>query len=142
MMTRYLVLVAVLMICATGVGSIFWFQEVRYTLPTPLPANYKAVQVGEQVLQANTIHQLPAGPLFLHFYNPDCPCSRFNARHMKTLIRAYHDSIQLYIIVPSASALEKASDEFGAAQNYYVDKEQAIAKLCGVYSTPQAAVLD
>src|SRR5690606_28431707 len=125
----------------SGIAAIFWEQEYQYSLPTPVPANYKAVPVG-QLVSTNTFSNLPEGPLFLHFYNPDCPCSRFNAKHLKSLIRQYGDSVQLFIVVPNPEARRKAVSEFGEEQQYLIDDKLQIAHAYGVYATPQAVLVD
>ena len=38
-------------------------------------------------------------PVFIHFFNPDCPCSRFNVPHVSGLIRKYGDKIDFKIVV-------------------------------------------
>lgn len=130
-----------LLCCLLGVILIFWNQEYRYSLPTPVPADYKPVSVGEKI-------QLPAAitsshkKYFLHFYNPECPCSRFNARHIRELIRHYGEGVQLCIVVPDAPSLKKARAEFGNNLLYYADENKKLAKTCGVYSTPQAVLID
>lgn len=127
--------------CFSGIAAIFWQQEYQYSLPTPVPANYKAVPVG-QAVSTRAFSDLPEGPLFLHFYNPDCPCSRFNAKHLKSLIRQYRDSVQLFIIVPTHEAKRKAASEFGDEQHYLVDDNLQLAHAYGVYATPQAVLVD
>jgi len=136
---RYALSIFALLLCFGGIGAIFWYQELQYSLPTPIPANYQAIPVGQAV---STVTSLPDGPLFLHFYNPDCPCSRFNANHLKSLIRTYQDSVQVFIVVPSAKAKKKAIGEFGKDQQYIVDDGLKIASSYGVYATPQAVLVD
>jgi hypothetical protein len=136
---RYALSIFALVLCFGGIGAIFWYQELQYSLPTPVPANYQAIPVGQAISAATS---LPDGPLFLHFYNPDCPCSRFNANHLKSLIRTYQDSVQLFIVVPSANAKKKAIREFGKDQQYIVDDGLKIASSYGVYATPQAVLVD
>lgn len=130
-----------LMAFFSGIAAVFWEQEYKYSLPTPVPANYKTVLVGQPVA-VREFSNLPDGPLFLHFYNPDCPCSRFNARHLKSLIRQYGDSVQLFIVVPNLVARRKAVSEFGEKQQYLVDDKLQIANAYGVYATPQAVLVD
>lgn len=127
------------MIATTGaIVAIFWNQELKYQLPTPKPPKYQEVAIGAKV--SSTL--LPkGGAYFLHFYNPECPCSRFNARHLKSLMREYQDSVSMYIIVANEQDLAKANREFGD-QQYIVDRNSSIATACGVYSTPQAAIVD
>lgn len=138
---RAILAVFILGFCALGIVSLFWNQEYKYSLPTPIPANYNPVAQG-QLINLSTIGLEKKGPLFLHFYNPDCPCSRFNASHIKNLIRNYGEKVELLIIVPDKASIQKAEKEFGENLDYFIDLEQAVAKACGVYSTPQAAIID
>lgn len=123
-----------------AIAYIFWKEEVRYTLPTPIPANYQAVAVGETIPTSEL--GLPNKALYLHFYNPDCPCSRFNAQHIRQIIRSHGDSISSFVIVPSAHDIPAARKEFGEAMDFRVDSQGDLSKACGVYSTPQAVVID
>ncbi|MBI3221364.1 MAG: AhpC/TSA family protein [Bacteroidetes bacterium] len=119
---------------------IFWKEEIRYSLPTPVPANYESVQVGAPINRSDL--GLPSSSLYLHFYNPDCPCSRFNAQHIRQLIRSHGDSVAAFIIVPKPEDLVAARKEFGEALDFRVDTNGALSRACGVYSTPQAVVID
>lgn len=130
-----------LVVCSTGILMIFWEQELKYNMPTPVPTNYREIKTGTTV-NLTDVGVNANGPFFLHFYNPDCPCSRFNARHVKSLIRQYGDSVTLYIVVPGSDAIRKAKTEFGTDQNYITDHDGRIAAACGVYSTPQAVIID
>jgi hypothetical protein len=138
---RIALAIIILSICSLGIISLFWHQEYQYSLPTPVPENYTPVAKGQFVNLADAGLQ-KKGPLFLHFYNPDCPCSRFNATHIKSLIRNYSDSVELIIIVPDQYSLSKAKKEFGENLDYFVDTKQALAESVGVYSTPQAAIIN
>lgn len=135
---RVLISICVLSACIVGIISIFWHQEVKYTLPTPIPQNLKSVPILSKV-DLKDIDQKE--PLFIHFYNPDCPCSRFNASHVTKLIRNHGDSIQFIIVVPSSQDMAAAKRKFGESLTYAVDPENKIASTCGVYSTPQAVII-
>ncbi len=119
---------------------IFWNEEMKYALPTPVPRDYKSVVVGTTIDRSEL--DLPNTSLYLHFYNPDCPCSRFNAQHIRQLIRLHGDSVAAYVVVPSPDDIEEAKKEFGEAFAFRVDTDGALARACGVYSTPQAVVID
>jgi hypothetical protein len=119
--------------------ALFWYQEVRYSIPTPVPENYRHVSVGEKV---SLFASLPVGKsYFLHFYNPDCPCSRFNVTHLRSLIGNYKDSIDIIVVVQSEESLNKARAAFGEV-TLMMDAKGELARQCGVYSTPQAAIID
>jgi len=129
-----------LLIVITTIGYIFWQQELRYALPTPVPSSYVAVQINQQVSLPSTISSLKK-PVYLHFYNPDCPCSLFNAKHVRELIFSHGDSIAAFLVVPSSLDIDAAKKEFGDHLQVLVDVDQTLAKSCGVYSTPQAVIL-
>lgn len=128
--------------CGAAVVSLFWKQELKYALPTPKPLEYQPVAAGTPLNLHILNTQLPKGAAFLHFYNPDCPCSRFNANHLRTLIRNYRDSLPVVVVVPNKRAAEKARKEFAEDQQYVVDAHDRIAQACGVYATPQAVIVD
>jgi hypothetical protein len=140
--TKLLVIGIFLTVCAATITTIFWKSELRYALPTPLPKNYKPVLINEAIALPTNFGSIKHEPKYLHFYNPDCPCSRFNAKHIKNLIQSYSQSIQASIVVFDEQAKIKAKDEFGDALPIVVDRDGAIAKACGVYSTPQAVIID
>jgi len=137
-MGRIIVVCCFLVVAVVAMGTVFWEQELKYNIPTPVPTHYKSVAVGSPIDQTPLPH---TGAYFLHFYNPDCPCSRFNAKHIKSLIRQFGDSVSMAIVVPNQKDLEKAEREF-EGQIFIVDDDNKIANACGVYATPQAAIID
>ena len=136
---RIALVILALVVCGGGIAGFFWNQDLKYSIPTPVPMDYKEVAVGQAVAVS---HLASNQAYFLHFYSADCPCSRFNARHVKSLIRSYGDSLNIVIIVASADDIEKAKKELGSDLDIRVDTNGSIAKACGVYSTPQAAIID
>jgi hypothetical protein len=135
---RVFITFCILSACLVGIISIFWHQEIKYTLPTPIPQHLKSVPILSKV-ELKEIDQ--KGPLFIHFFNPDCPCSRFNASHVIQLIRNHGDSIHFIIVVPSLQDLAVAKRKFGESLTYAIDPQNKIAVTCGVYSTPQAVLI-
>lgn len=121
---------------------MFWHSEWVYSLPTPIPVHYQAVSTGATIA-VNAQFKATAGkPLFLHFFNPDCPCSRFNIKHFKALVKQYGQQAS-FAIVPVTKKDYTAKDiqsRFGL--DIPVVFDTAIAASCGVYSTPQAVILD
>lgn len=122
---------------------IFWQEQAVYLLPTPKPVDYHEVSLGTKPsLLAN---QLPIGkserPLFLHFYNPDCPCSRFNLSQFKTMVREYQDSVDFFVILHQSDKAQSAVEsEFEVP--VIRDDSGKIAEAYGVYATPQALILN
>jgi thiol-disulfide isomerase/thioredoxin len=125
-----------------GISYLFWRNEYKYTLPTPVPVNYKAVAIGEPVNLNGKLGKT-SKPVFLHFFNPDCPCSRFNIPHIESLVKKYGDKITFFIVVVAKDAKysgQDIQDKFDLTIPVLFDK--AIADSCGVFSTPQAVILD
>lgn len=120
-----------------AIGWLFWYQEGQYLLPTPIPTDYAAVLPGETISLDSTIVSSPA---LLHFFNPDCPCSRFNLKHFQALTENYQ-SIKFYAVVTDKEKASRARDMLGSDIIVIIDGDEKLAKKCGVYSTPQAAIL-
>jgi hypothetical protein len=134
--------ITVLIITFTCIAVLFWYSEWRYSLPTPVPAQYHAVPMGERIDISNKIGVKKKQPVFLHFFNPDCPCSRFNVPHFNELTAAYSDQISFAVVVMTRDKDYTAANiqkKFGL--NVPVLFDTSLARDCGVYSTPQAVLL-
>jgi peroxiredoxin len=138
-----------------AIGSLFWFQELQYQLPTPVPASYQAVLAGQKInvvyLSASMATEAASAqteankPVVLHFFNPDCPCSRFNLDHFRQLIDRYKDHFTFYAVLQvehSEGAIEEFKKKYDLPVAVIVDMDGKLAQACGVYSTPQAVVMD
>jgi hypothetical protein len=132
-----------LMLIFGTISYLFWQNEYKYSLPTPVPENYKAVAIGEHINLNNKLKTPSDKPLFLHFFNPDCPCSKFNIPHIETLVKKYGDKVSFAIVVidkDSNYSEQDIQDKFDLTVPVLFDK--SIADMCGVFSTPQAVLLD
>ncbi len=125
-----------------GIIALFWHNEWVYSLPTPVPKNYNPVKPGEVVPLSLNLRSTKGKPVFLHFFNPDCPCSRFNVAHFKSLVKQYGTQASFEIIVMTNKdyTAKDIQDKFGVTVPVLFDS--AIAVACGVYSTPQAVIID
>jgi thioredoxin-related protein len=136
-------LVIIWLILLLGViGTLFWYNELQYQLPTPVPQNYKAVNPGELIKLNAKLKTNGTKPLFLHFFNPVCPCSRFNIKMFKSLVAQYGQKVNFVIVVISdrTYTAKEIQDKFDL--DIPVTFDQSIALACGVYSTPQVALID
>jgi hypothetical protein len=128
-----------LLFCA--ISFLFWQNEIKYTLPTPIPQNFHQIAIGNKVDLKCCITD--NRPVFIHFFNPNCPCSRFNIPHVSGLIKKYGDRINFKIVVLNKKknfTIEEIQKKFDAKIPVYFD--ESIAKNCGVFSTPQAVIVD
>lgn len=139
---RKMLLISWLMLLLSAVGALFWYNEWVYHLPTPIPKNYKPVNQGKIIKLNGLLATHRTQPLFLHFFNPDCPCSRFNITNFKSLVRLYGQRVKFIVVVMNNKfyTAKEIQDKFDL--NIPVLFDASIATSCGVYSTPQAVLLD
>lgn len=141
-MKKSVVLIVITAIFTT-IAYIFWHTEFVYSLPTPVPKSYRAVNSGSNVSIPESLYPKKNGkPVFLHFFNPDCPCSKFNISHFKSLVKQYSNEATFAIVVMSSKnyTSQQIQNEFDL--NIPVLFDTSIARSCGVYSTPQAVIID
>ena len=136
------IIVMWLTILFSGIAYLFWHNEFVYSLPTPVPENYRSVNRGDKIIIPEILDVKNNKPLFLHFFNPDCPCSRFNIGHFKSLVKEYGHEANFAIVVISKKNFtpEEIQNKFDV--NLPVLFDASIAASCGVYSTPQAVIID
>lgn len=128
------------------VGLSFWRLDLRYALPTPIPSAYTVVGPGDVVALPSELasRELRSGrPTLLHFYNPECPCSRFNLDHVRELATRHADTARFVAVLEcepdeAPDVLESLRAHFDQA---VFDPDGRIAAAVGVYSTPQAAIV-
>jgi len=140
---RKAVLAFILLAILAGIVSIFWYQEFQYLLPTPVPKNYQVVLPNTVIrFQDSTLlTQQHSKPKLLHFFSPTCPCSRFNLKHFLSLKRKYGSEVDFYVVLADPKKVTSAKYMLDTDMTILVDEGDLLAKACGVYSTPQAAVI-
>jgi peroxiredoxin len=125
------------------VSWVFWEHELKYAAPTPMPDNFVDVAIGTEINLA-TLH-IPSGKsALLHFFNPDCPCSKFNMKEFGALARKYKDQVNFVVILQSSDESQIAEFKTKYELNVPVlaDKNGQISDMCGIYATPQAVILN
>lgn len=140
---RYWVLIPLSLLFGLVV-AVFWQQEMRYLLPTPVPTGYQSVLPNEPIDLIRYLDSSSSKPVLLHFFSADCPCSRFNIDHFRYLESRYRDSIDFYVVLPGEGAGEAASQfekQYDLSIPVLIDQNEELAKACGVYSTPQVAII-
>lgn len=135
--------VIVLLLISFVIGFLFWHSEWKYNLPTPVPEQYHAVNKGELINITAKFNPQKNEPVFLHFFNPDCPCSRFNMPHFKELTKTYGSKISFAVVVLTK---DKDYTEATIREKYGLTVpvlfDSSLAAACGVYSTPQAVLIN
>ena len=138
---KKLILFIWLSVVFTCIFGLFWYNDWIFKLPTPVPENYKAVSTGEIIELPLQLNVNKTKPVFLHFFNPDCPCSRFNMAHFKSLVKQYQGEVSFAIVVTNNTryTVKEIQNRFGV--DLPVSFDTTLATSCGVYSTPQAVIL-
>lgn len=130
-----------LLVLASAVMTLFWYNSWVYLLPTPVPEDYKPVAVGSKLLLSGLPETTDKKPRFLHFFNPECPCSRFNIKHFQSLVRAYGNQVDFAVVVMSEKKFTAQEIKDRLNLDLPVIFDTNIAAACGVYSTPQAVLI-
>ena len=100
--TRKLILFSIVIPTAgILIGWVFWKQELQYALPTPVPVNFVDVKAGTKVDLAKEIPLTGGKPTLLHFFNFDCPCSRFNMRDFESMAKQFGNDVNFYVVIQS-----------------------------------------
>jgi len=131
------------LLAVISMGWIFWEQEAKYILPTPVPPQFKDVKFGASV-DLSLYHVAPGRITMLHFFNPDCPCSRFNMMEFERIASKYRDQADVYVVLQSTDEedVETFRRKYDLNLPILLDHDGAISDRCGIYSTPQSVVLD
>lgn len=133
---------------AAFAAGMFWYQDWQYSLPTPRPAALMQPELGTRlrILRPESLDNLATNPerrpTLLHFFNPGCPCSRFNITHLRRLRTKFGDAVRVIAVIESDDP--QAFEEFRELHlpcEVVVDERGTIAEQAGVYSTPQGVVL-
>jgi thiol-disulfide isomerase/thioredoxin len=138
---KHLVVFTWLGLLLTSIALLFWYNEYRYQLPTPVPLNYQPITTGSTLQLPSSIKSVAKKPLFLHFFNPDCPCSRFNMPHVAKLIKKYGNMVEFRVVVMNNDKYSAKEIQNKFRINVPVSFDTSLARTCGVYSTPQAVIL-
>ncbi|RZK78599.1 MAG: AhpC/TSA family protein [Pedobacter sp.] len=124
-----------------AVCTLFWYNDWVYQLPTPVPKDYSPVSTGKFISLKGDMKNENHKPMFLHFFNPDCPCSRFNIKQVNALMKQYSNEVDFRVVVMSDKKFTEEEIQKKFSLNVPVSFDASLAKDCGVYSTPQAVLL-
>ena len=143
---RAICAISVSTLCLGAAVAAFWYQDWRYSLPTPRPDGLEQPALGTTVdtlaLFGRTYERRAVA---VHIVDPDCPCSKFNRDHLRALVRRFGDRVVFVALVQGsndAAALTRSFASWDIGTEVVADPGGRRAKQLGVYSTPQAVVID
>ncbi|MFT3926817.1 MAG: hypothetical protein QM778_30005 [Myxococcales bacterium] len=146
---RVWLVVAVAGACLSCAAFTLWREDLRYSLPTPRPPDLKLMPLGAIVPLADWLGSsaVVSGerPRLLHFFNPACSCSRFNLTHLRELRDHFRGKVDFLAVVQSVDSNQELAARLASLDlemPHVVDRDGRIAREAGIYSTPQALLLD
>lgn len=126
---KKIALACILVVSFSTIAFVFFHEDVKNRLPSNKPDNIERLTFGMP-----SGFQTSGKMTLVHFFNPDCPCSRFNTQHLNELVRAF--SAEVEFVAYSTSEPPKKYPI-----KVIEDKNGLMAQKLGVYSTPQAVLL-
>lgn len=150
---RLVVVLCVASACFSFAAAAFWYEDARFSLPTPVPADLAPPTRGAPIdvdawltpLADSAENPADSRPVLLHFFNPGCACSRFNVPHLRALRRRFGQSVRFVGVAQTGMPdedLAEAVRAIGLDLPWIVDRGGRVAAAAGVYSTPQAVLVD
>jgi hypothetical protein len=126
------------------VGLIFWQHELKYATPTSVPQNFVDVPTGAEIDLSNRGISSDKSTL-LHFFNPNCPCSKFNMKEFGALVAKYKEHVNFIVVLQGDDNDEQIpafKEKYELDVEVIADTDGYISDVCGIYATPQAVILD
>lgn len=129
------------------IGGAYWDMDLRYSRPTPRPSRLIAPPIGAQIPLNDWLQrggrEARGRPVHLHFFNPACPCSRFNLDHLHELVSRFGNFVDFLAVIESDLAHDEDLDSMLSDLGipWMADPGGELAAAAGVYSTPQAVVV-
>ncbi len=144
MKIRILIFTVALSMISLTIGWLFWEQEVKYALPTPIPTNFVDIEIRQTIDLSNYIEINQGKNTLLHFFSDNCACSRFNMKEFERLAKKYEDDIDFFVVIQSDKQedLEEFKSDYELDILTILDKDGSISDICGIYATPQAVIID
>lgn len=144
---KFLIWLSIFLSCLGVVVYVFWSEEVRFWQPTPKPNYVKEINKGELApLKVINRKQQLKRPLLLHFFNPDCPCSRFNFKEFKKMTSDYHGKIDFLLVAQTETNIPDLEEEISSKLfneiDVIIDTSGKVAKEFGIYSSPQVVLVN
>ncbi|MDH5365916.1 MAG: hypothetical protein OEW67_02960 [Cyclobacteriaceae bacterium] len=126
------------------IGYLFWTNELQYVTPTEKPKNYVEVKIMDKVNLEEAFKSPNKKPFFIHYYNPYCPCSKFNYNYYQELSLKYQDEFNMFLVIREMDkdVVDEIKRKIKTKATLIIDEGGTIAEQTGVYSTPQAVLLN
>lgn len=137
----------VVLVLFGAIVYVFWQEQFRYYRPVQIPEGIKIVSVNDTINLSMYGIGVKNRPCFIHFFDVSCKFSKINMEHLQLFTKNYKDNFRFLVVVMGEHSIEFLAtfkDKFSVPDfvDLVADKSCSIAKACGVYSTPQAIILN
>ncbi len=130
--------------------AFWWFQFKNIQSFSPSPTSeqrdyFKPSGLAQQLAQISQKlddNTRPDQATVFHFWNPDCPCSRFNTAHVRAITRQYSTKGVRFIVIPHPGVNTNFNDlKEQAESNFGTTIHLIRAGEVHLPSSPAAAVI-
>ncbi|PSL16201.1 hypothetical protein CLV44_102124 [Marinobacterium halophilum] len=120
---RFWLSLALVIIWMIAMGFAFWWFQLRWYQPLE-------DLTGDALFDSTRLQASQTRPdaalEIVHFYDGNCPCTRFNTPHVQALSQQYRsDDVRLRVLVPSADQLDKVRQLFPHAEHAVATPQNA-----------------
>lgn len=121
---------------ALAMGFAFWWFQLRWYQPLE-DLTGDALFSAEQLTLSQTTPDTPIE--VIHFYDANCPCTRFNTPHVQELITRYQgEGLRFRVLVPESAQLSGARQKFpGIPVSVATQDNQPVASPAALVRTQQ-----
>lgn len=135
---------AIFAVWIIATGYAFWHFQFSQLRPFTPPQNDRAFFDGEVI--SKRIESLPIAPAgaatLIHFWDPACPCSRFNDDHLRALVEQYAPNGIEVLVVPAPGAPIPSTGTLQARYGTAVRLAAPELRALRPPSSPAVAVVD
>jgi hypothetical protein len=143
----WMLAVPLVVLWSAGTAYAFWYFELADLRPFAVDDSGSPVAFDAAPLRSEVQRMARSGApaTLVHFWDPACPCSRFNVPHVRELVAAYRDQgVRFVAVVSPGAAADKKELAARAAALFGAEFEIAVAdgSLANIPASPAAMVVD
>lgn len=124
--------------------SLLWGFEQDYNKTPSKPTKFTEIPINSNIIMDEV--KLDNKPTLIHFFNPNCPCSKFNFEHFAFLSKKFASQVNFIVAThikkDESYNLIDLKNKFDENVILINDSKKTLAQKVGVYSTPQAVILN
>lgn len=146
-MPKKITFVIVLIVVLGAILTIFWYEQYQYYRSVGIPVGASEVNLLDTIYFRNEFIANSNKDMFIHFFDVACKFSKINIEHIRLFTAKYENEFDFFVVIMgdhNQTYIDKFKGEFEVPDFVVLisDKECRIAKKSGVFSTPQAIIVN